>query len=304
MTVAVSVIVPCYNQAPYVEAALDSVRQQTVGDWECIVVDDGSTDGSADIVRRIAEGDPRFRYVRQDNAGPSAARNRGLDLAAGRFIQFLDGDDLLMPSKFEQQLTLAEGFARPGVVISDFLYMDEQGKAFDHAFCRPRFLESPAVYDLAERWETDLSIPIHSFLFDSTFFRERAIRFDLALRNHEDWDCWIRIFSLDPAVGIVDQPMVVYRKLSVSNSTDSTKNWRGFRDAIDRQYPRFEGDGRMKRVLDFKKALTDYSYGVSLRARMRSRFESAKWLRRHCPWRIWKTVCVLLDAPRPTWRRP
>ena len=90
-----SVIVPLYNKAPYVQRALDSVLAQTFRDFELIVVDDGSTDGGSEIVARCS--DPRVRVVRQTNAGPGAARNRGLREAQGEFVAFLDADDEWLP---------------------------------------------------------------------------------------------------------------------------------------------------------------------------------------------------------------
>src|SRR5262245_20604446 len=89
----VSVIIPCYNHAHYLGEAIESVLAQTVQDFEIIVVDDGSTDSTADVAARY----PRVRYVRQNNQGLSAARNTGIKHGLGRFLVFLDADDLLLP---------------------------------------------------------------------------------------------------------------------------------------------------------------------------------------------------------------
>ncbi|AQP45765.1 glycosyltransferase family 2 protein [Tessaracoccus flavus] len=92
-TPAISVIVPVYNVAPYLTQCLDSVLAQTFGDFELLLVDDGSTDGSSALCDAYAARDDRVRVVHQPNAGLSAARNAGLKLALGEFITFLDGDD-------------------------------------------------------------------------------------------------------------------------------------------------------------------------------------------------------------------
>lgn len=94
---AISVIIPVHDVEDHVEACLDSLRQQSMGDFEAIVVDDGSTDQSAEIIRRTIDGDPRFHVITQENRGLGAARNAGLELAGGDYIAFLDGDDRYAP---------------------------------------------------------------------------------------------------------------------------------------------------------------------------------------------------------------
>lgn len=91
----VSVVVPLYNKRRYIGRALESVLSQTMGDLEVVVVDDGSTDGGADAAAAL--GDERVRLVRQDNRGPGAARNRGVEASCGRYLAFLDADDEYLP---------------------------------------------------------------------------------------------------------------------------------------------------------------------------------------------------------------
>ena len=108
----ISVIVPCYNQGQYLAEALDSVLSSTLQDWECIIVNDGSTDNSADVAKRFVERDSRFRMLYQQNAGPSAARNHGVNESTGEFILFLDGDD-----KIESEY-ISSGVSSPSKSIS------------------------------------------------------------------------------------------------------------------------------------------------------------------------------------------
>ena len=103
----ISVIIPVYNVAPYLERCLDSVAAQTWENLEVWLVDDGSTDGSLALCEARAEQDSRFRVLRQANAGVSAARNRGMDHAAGQYLQFVDGDDFLPPDAPENLVRTA-----------------------------------------------------------------------------------------------------------------------------------------------------------------------------------------------------
>ena len=94
----VSVIIPTYNSAGYIEEALESVFEQTLQDFEIIVVDDGSTDGTGEVLRKYGD---RIRYIYQENNGPASARNGGIRVARGEYIAFLDADDLWVSTKLE-----------------------------------------------------------------------------------------------------------------------------------------------------------------------------------------------------------
>ncbi len=95
---AVSIVMPCYNRAAFLPAAVAAIRAQTLADWELIVVDDGSTDDTAEVVARLAASEPRpVRYVHQENQGPAGARNTGVDHARAPYVAFYDSDDLWFP---------------------------------------------------------------------------------------------------------------------------------------------------------------------------------------------------------------
>ncbi len=110
----VSIIIPCYNAEKYVAEAIQSALDQTYPHCEVIVIDDGSTDGSLEVIKCFGD---KIRWETGPNRGGCAARNRGLELAQGEWIQFLDADDLISAEKIERQMELAR-LHRPNVLIS------------------------------------------------------------------------------------------------------------------------------------------------------------------------------------------
>ena len=105
----VSIIMPAYNSERYIEEAIKSVICQTYKEWELFVIDDGSTDSTAALVEAVALKDSRVKLVRlKFNQGVAAARNKGLELAKGRYIAFLDSDDLWLPQKLEKQIAFMD----------------------------------------------------------------------------------------------------------------------------------------------------------------------------------------------------
>ncbi|HPO73378.1 MAG TPA: glycosyltransferase family A protein, partial [Armatimonadota bacterium] len=116
-----SVIIPAYNRARFLPECLESVLAQTFTDWECIIVDDGSTDGTRELVAEYVRRDSRFRYHWQENAGASAARNAGIERARGEWIAFLDSDDWYYPDALAHFHAAASRFAEVQIVCG---YLD------------------------------------------------------------------------------------------------------------------------------------------------------------------------------------
>jgi glycosyltransferase involved in cell wall biosynthesis len=97
-----SIIIPTYNRSDLIQSTLNSILAQTYGNWECIVVDDGSTDDTREIIKEFSKTDPRIKYVHQENAERSAARNNGIEHAKGEWICFLDSDDHFLPGNLAE----------------------------------------------------------------------------------------------------------------------------------------------------------------------------------------------------------
>ena len=121
----VSVVIPLYNKAPDVERAIQSVRSQSMGDFEIVVVNDGSTDNGPSIVEKI--DDPRIRLLHQSNAGVSAARNRGIEEARSELIAFLDADDEWMPEFLDTILRLRRNYPECDVFATGYVYRYDNG---------------------------------------------------------------------------------------------------------------------------------------------------------------------------------
>src|SRR5689334_12217789 len=118
----VSVIIPSYNYAHLLPDTLICLQQQSFTDWECLLIDNGSTDNTKDVVKLFSDKDSRIKYFYQTNSGPAAARNRGLELSNGEFIQFLDADDLIESEKLDVQVKILKSKTNVDIIYSDMKY--------------------------------------------------------------------------------------------------------------------------------------------------------------------------------------
>ncbi|MBI4417423.1 MAG: glycosyltransferase [Ignavibacteriales bacterium] len=201
----VSVIAPCYNAAPSLAQALESLRWQSLEQWECIIVDDGSTDGSAQIAEDFCARDSRFRIVVQKHHGAAAARNRGVEAARGSFIQFLDADDLLLGDKLKDAVARLSSHSPNHVLYCEYALLAQDGSFF--RTLPARIPDADAVRSFLFRWNVDFIIPIHSFLFPADLVR----RYPFRPSHVEDVECWIRMAMDGVMFEHVDRVDVVYR---------------------------------------------------------------------------------------------
>lgn len=200
----ISVVLPVYNGADMVREAIDGILAQTFGDFELIVIDDGSTDDTAAVVAAV--GDPRLRFVRQENRGLAATLNRGiLELARGRYVARQDHDDLSLPTRFERQVALLE--SDPQLVL-----VGCHAEVHDEAGPTGRRLE-PSCDDATIHF--DLMIA-NAFVHTSVMMRRDAV---VAVggyatahdRQPEDYELWGRL-SRGRRVANIGEALVIYRE--------------------------------------------------------------------------------------------
>lgn len=212
----VSIIVPCYNQAQYLDEALQSILDQTYLNWECVIVNDGSTDNTEAIARKWIEKDERFNYVFQKNGGLSSARNAGLKIARGEYIQFLDSDDLIQPSKLGLSIDIIEK-EYSNLVISNFRMFTENPNDNSAPFCNLT-KESFNYKNILLKWDKEFSIPIHCGLFSFRLLKD--FHFPVDLKAKEDWLLWLWVFKENPTVIFINKPLSLYRQ----HNNNMTKN--------------------------------------------------------------------------------
>lgn len=246
-----SVVIPLYNKAAHIKQTLESVLNQTFADFEIVVVNDGSTDNSRDIV--LGMGDPRIRLIDQDNAGVSAARNRGIEAARNPWIAFLDADDLWKPNKLEavadaistnENITwMVTGLETiKGTQQKDFLYNKEG------------FLE-----DGLEDLMAGLYIQTSSVIVKKDIFmKDQNLLFRVGVNNSEDREVWYKLIFKYPKLFYIRKILATYirdAENSLASNPDSTMPFLKLGERLTRDVECLPSD----RALKFKKFLLKFN---------------------------------------------
>lgn len=160
----VSVIMPCYNASAYIDKAIKSVLAQTYTDWELLVVDDGSKDGSPEIAKAYEKKDLRIHLIEQPNSGACVARNRGLQLAKGEYVKYFDADDILDPNCLEEQVKQIERLLPHQIPFGYYHTIDNQDRLIDDNPYSEDFLKAAkgdSVQYIFSYWQMLTSCPLH-----------------------------------------------------------------------------------------------------------------------------------------------
>lgn len=223
-TCAVSVIVPVYNGEAYLRQCLDSLLGQTLADMEVICVDDGSTDGTPDILAAYARADTRLRVLSEANAGPARARNLGMGQARGEFLYFFDADDFCDPELLEEAVRVGRTL-RADLVALPFKLLNQQvGTPISVPWSLPRHLFPAGAFT----WRANPDAAFSTFrtvpwnkLVRASFVREQGIRFQEDVRLSEDVMFSLPAVVLASSIACVERPLLTHREGAGRSAMDT-----------------------------------------------------------------------------------
>ncbi len=217
MKTLVSIIVPCYNQAKYLEESLQSVLDQKYTNWECIIVNDGSPDNTEQVAKKWCEIDKRFQYLKKENGGLSSARNAGIKICNGEFILPLDADDIIHES-----------------FVSRLLPELNSNDSIDIVSCYSKFFfkkKENTVHELKPAGTTFHALLFENSLIATSLFRKKCWEevggYDEKMKKgFEDWEFWIALTKKGRGFKIVEEFLFYYRRTDESMLSDTLKNHR------------------------------------------------------------------------------
>jgi glycosyltransferase involved in cell wall biosynthesis len=263
---ALSIVTPCYNGLPYLREMLASVRAQTFADWEHIVVDDGSTDGSLAYVEEVAAHEPRLRALRQNRGGVGAARRAGYAAASSssRYVYFLDADDVLEPAMFETLVAYLDTHPSVGVAYCDYTCVDRHGRPADKTRM-PRLI--PAGLGARELADDEPATPLEAIYAWAPVMESMSMIRRSAYDATRGWDAMIgqpgegvdlfTEIALRHEVHFVNVPLYRYRRHSEQASHDPARlraqdlrvqlKWRDRRDLTPADRARIERAQQFRR---------------------------------------------------------
>ena len=235
----VTVIMAAYNSGAFISDAIRSVLDQTHVNWELIVIDDGSSDNTGAIVKEFMAWDGRIRYIYKENGGQGSARNRGIKSSVGKYIAFLDADDLWLPDKLQVQLSLLSEKGADLVFSDAYMFEDKPGMEKKLSIATGFYKGEEAIHSfLMFNHVPTLTVLAHrSAIQNAGGFSERK---DI----HEDWHLWTRMLIAGCSFFGWDRPLAHYRVRTDSTTSDSermTINGINVLQDLKALYPKYSG---------------------------------------------------------------
>jgi teichuronic acid biosynthesis glycosyltransferase TuaG len=207
----VSIIMPAYNASRHIAESVQSALAQTYPHWELLVVDDGSTDDTAEVVQGFITSDPRIRYFSRPNGGQAAARNTGLRKASGDLVAFLDADDLWLPEKLESQLAVLDGTGADLVYCDGYVFYDDGSPEQSDLFAVvPGAADAATMLRLLYAYNriATLSVVVRREALDRVGMFDENRR----IQNCEDYDLWIRMARAGCSFYGMPEKLMRYRR--------------------------------------------------------------------------------------------
>lgn len=223
----VSIIIPVFRVEEHLRQCLDSVLSQTVQEWECICIDDGSPDGSGAILDEYGAGDTRFKIIHQQNAGVSAARNRGMELASAPWLTFLDSDDWMEPDALECLLASVKGASADMAVCSIFIHGPDGEDACTETPHQPLAdIHEYMISNESFSGSALVDVSVWAKLFRMDTVKRNHIHFIPGLKVSEDMEFSTRMLCHGSRVSIVPRPLYHYRAGHESSIMNNLMNGR------------------------------------------------------------------------------
>ncbi|MBO9585970.1 MAG: glycosyltransferase [Flavobacterium sp.] len=202
----ISIIIPTYNRAHLILETLDSILLQSYQNWECIIIDDGSTDETDVVLRKYIQQDSRFQYFKRPDGilkGPNSCRNYGFDLSNGNYIKWFDSDDILLPNALEY---ISNNFSNsPDLIVSSLQYVDFNKNVLKKKHV---FLSKDVLHDY---FKGKIAYYICTPTWKKSFLEKQSYLFDETITNLDDWDFNLRMLYKEPTVIYLDEELIQYR---------------------------------------------------------------------------------------------
>ena len=213
-TPTVSVVIPVYNAGRFLWACVNSVRNQTFSDWEAILVDDGSTDKSVGICDKVVHDEPRFSVIHKENGGVSSARNAGIEAARGKYLAFLDADDLMTPTYLEKMVDAMETYGTDLAICSYERFRGDWTQKYVFTrYSTVLMKERSQFLTVYTDSRTNLfGVSIWAKLYRMAYIREGNLQFDPEITYEEDCDFNVRYLAYVHTVAALGEIMYRYRQ--------------------------------------------------------------------------------------------